>query len=148
MESQTESHVDRADRLSRRRARMLPALGIFFLTQQFAFFSRPVTDRMVDHVRLGAWVVMTAALLLALTTGGGWLRGREVRELMNDEVTRAHRAAALSFGFVAAIVAAMLLYVFEPALRFDVFEVIHLIVSAGMVAALVRFGMLERRAHS
>ena len=142
------SDIETADRLSRRRARMLPVLGIFFLTQQAAFFSNPPGERAVDHVRIGAWVLMTGVLLAALVTGGAWFRSHEVRDLLNDEVTRAHRAAALSFGFVATIVTGMLLYVFEPVTRFSTHEVLHLVVSAGIVAALVRFGMLERRAHS
>jgi hypothetical protein len=142
------SDVDQAERLGRRRARMVPVLAIFFLSQQAAFFADPPTERMVDHVRIGAWVLMSAVLLLALYTGGSWFRSPRVRALLNDEPTRANRATAMQWGFIAAIVAAMAVYVFQGVAHLTTREAIHLIVSAGMVAALVRFGMLERRAHA
>ena len=142
------SDVEQADRLGRRRARILPVLAIFFLVQQFAFFSNPPAERAVDHVRIGAWVAMSAAILFALYTGGASFRSPSVRAMLNDEPTRAHRANAMQWGFIAATVAGMLVYVFQGVAQFTSREVIHLIVSAGLVAALVRFGMLERRAHA
>jgi hypothetical protein len=142
------SDVEQADRLGRRRARILPVLAIFFLVQQAAFFSNPPAERAVDHVRVGAWVAMSAAILFALYTGGAWFRSPAVRAMLNDEPTRAHRANAMQWGFIAATVAGMLVYVFQGVAQFTTREVIHLIVSAGLVAALVRFGMLERRAHA
>lgn len=143
------SHAEKADRLSRRRARMLPILALFFITQQASFFiegSGGSAERAVDHVKLGAWLVLSLVLLAALWTGGFWLQKREVRDLMDDEVTRAHRAAALSIGFLVAMLTAIALYVV------DLFEpmtsrmAIHLIVTFGIAAALIRFGLLERRA--
>jgi hypothetical protein len=142
------SDVEQADRLGRRRARMLPVLAIFFLIQQAAFFSNPPAERAVDHVRIGAWVAMSAAILLALHTGGALFRSPAVRAMLNDEPTRANRAAATHWGFIAAMVAGMLVYVFQGVTHFTTREAIHLIVSAGLVAALLRFGMLERRAHA
>jgi hypothetical protein len=142
------SDVEQADRLGRRRARMLPVLAIFFLIQQTAFFSNPPAERAVDHVRIGAWVVMSAAILFALYTGGSWFRSAPVRAMLNDEATRANRAVAMQWGFSAAIVAGILIYVYQGVAQFTTREAIHLIVSAGLVAALIRFGMLERRAHA
>lgn len=142
------SDVEQADRLGRRRARMLPVLAIFFLIQQTAFFSNPPAERAVDHVRIGAWVVMSAAILFALYTGGSWFRSAPVRAMLNDEATRANRAVAMQWGFSAAIVAGILIYVFQGVAQFTTREAIHLIVTAGLVAALIRFGMLERRAHA
>ncbi|HYD23920.1 MAG TPA: hypothetical protein VEB68_03925 [Croceibacterium sp.] len=143
------SHAERADRLSRRRARMLPLLAVFFLTQQAAFFlegSGGDAGRTVDHVKLGAWLLLSGVLLAALWTGGFWLQKREVRDLMDDEVTRGHRAAALSLGFLVAMLTAIALYLvdlFEP---MTARMAIHLVVTAGIAAALLRFGLLERRA--
>ena len=142
------SDVEQAERLGRRRARMLPVLAIFFLMQQTAFFANPPGERGVDHVRIGAWVVMTAVILLALQTGGGFFRSKQVRALLNDEPTRANRAAAMQWGFLAASIAGIVIYVIQGAAHFTAREAIHLIVSAGIVAALIRFGMLERRAHA
>ena len=142
------SDVEQADRLGRRRARMLPVLAIFFLSQQAAFFANPPAERAVDHVRIGAWVLMSAVILLVLYTGGSWFRSPAVRAMLNDEASRAHRASAMQWGFIAAIVAGMAIYVFQGVTHFTTREAIHLFVSAGLVSALIRFGMLERRAHA
>ena len=146
------SNVEEADRLSRRRARMLPLLAVIFITQQAAYVTERYEGagaavRTVDHVKIGAWLILSVVLLLALTTGGFWFKSREVRALLDDEVTRAHRAAALQLGFVVTMVAAFAMYLliqFEPISARDS---IHLLVTIGIGTALVRFGMLERRAH-
>ena len=143
------SHAEKADRLSRRRARMLPILALFFITQQASFFiegSGGSAERAVDHVKLGAWLVLSLVLLAALWTGGFWLQKREVRDLMDDEVTRAHRAAALSIGFLVAMLTAIALYVVDMFEPMSSRMAIHLIVTFGIAAALIRFGLLERRA--
>lgn len=140
------TNADLADRLARRRARLLPVLGLFLIIQQSAYFSHGVGARLVDQVRIGAWAVMSVMILLILTTGGFWFRSAEVRAMLDDEGTRANRAAALGTGFVCAIVAAIVLFVMQGAWEFTAGEVIHLIVTAGLFSALVRFATLERRA--
>ena len=139
----------KAEFLSRKRARMLPILALLFVTQQAAYFAGPgfgTGDRPVDNVRITAWIAMSAVLLLALATGGGWIHSREVRALANDETTRAHRDDAFRWGFIVTISAALISYVasmYEPA---TAREAVHIIVTAGMLTALLRFGYLERRA--
>ena len=143
-----KSMADRAEELSSRRARMFPVLAIIFLAQQASYITDAHGGRPVDHVKVGAWVVMSLALLLALYSGGGWLRGRAMREMLNDEITRANRATALGQGFLAAILTAIAGYFinqFEP-VRGD--EVAHLVVTIGIAVAMIRFGVLERRAHA
>ena len=76
------------------------------------------------------------------------MRPRAVRALMDDEITRAHRASALSLGFLVTILSAIALYfldMFEP---MGSRVAIHLIVTIGIAIALIRFGMLERRVHA
>jgi hypothetical protein len=143
-----ESPVEQAERLGRRRARMLPILALFFVTQQAAFFSQPPAERAVDHVRIGAWVVLSAVILLALNSKGFWFRPKAVRDLVDDEVTRANRGTAMHWGFLAAMIAGIAIYIVQGATQFTTREAIHLIVSAGIVVALARFGVLERRAHA
>jgi hypothetical protein len=143
------SDVERADRLSRKRARMMPFLALIFLLQQATYFANPIQEgaRAVDHVRIGAWLVLSIVLLLGIATGGGWIQSREVRRLLNDEVTRANRAAAMQLGFVAAMITAIAVYLivqFEPV---SAAETVHLVVTIGIATALLRFGFLERRAH-
>ena len=138
---------ERAEKLSQQRARMLPFLAIIYLSQQASYFSAAQGERMVDHVKIGAWVVLSAVLLLALTTRGFWFHPRRLRELVDDEATRANRMDSVRIGFIAANVAAIFVYFasqFEP---LTAREAIHLVVSIGIGAALLRFGFLERRDH-
>ena len=140
-----ETIAEQAEVLSARRARMFPLLAVIYLGQQYSYFSSLDGGRPVDTVRIGAWAVMSAALLIALITGGGLLRKPELRALINDETSRAHRSDALSWGFVVAIITGIVLYVIgsgEVGQR----QSIHLIVSLGIATALVRFGWLEKRA--
>jgi hypothetical protein len=146
----TQSDIEKAEQLGRRRARMLPFLALMFIAQQASFFvegSGGSAERAVDHVKFGAWLLLSGVLLAALWTGGFWLQKREVRALMDDEVTRAHRSAALSLGFLVAMLAAIGLYLVDLYEPMTSRVAIHLIVTAGIAAALLRFGVLERRVH-
>jgi hypothetical protein len=136
---------EQAERLSARRARVLPFLAVIYLGQQYSYFSGVDAGRAVDHVRIGSWAVMSAVLLAALVTGGGWLRKRELRAMLNDETSRAHRSDSLGWGFIVAVVTGIVLYVIG-APQIGEREAIHLIVSLGIATALVRFGLLEKRA--
>ena len=136
-----------AEALSWRRARALPALAVIFLAQQASYLNMPAQpDRPVDHLKIGAWLVLSIVLLAGLATGGAWFRPREVRELVNDESTRAHRQASLVYGFWAAMAAAIALYVINMVEPVSGREAVHVTVSAAIGVALIRFGMLERRA--
>ena len=146
------SDVEVADELSRRRARMLPVLAIIFITQQAAYFSdryegASAAVRTVDHVKIGAWLILSVVLLLALTTGGYWFKSRSVRALLDDEVTRANRADALRLGFVATMISAFAIYGLVSFEAVSARDAIHLLVTIGIATALIRFGMLEKRGH-
>ena len=139
-----------ADRLVRRRARMMPAMAAIFVAQQASYFSGSRPDegnlRLVSYIAIGGWLALSIVLLLGLATGGFWRRSARVRALMNDESTRANQAEAFRFGFLFTMAGAMLLYVvslFEPV---SAREAIHVLMTIGIAAALVRFGLLERRA--
>jgi hypothetical protein len=128
---------------------MLPVLAVVFIAQQASYFSAIIEDgaRTVDNVRIGAWLILSILLLLALMTGGFWFRPKPVRDLLNDEVTRANRLDGLRVGFVATMAAGIAMYLitmFEPVTGRDS---IHLMMTVGIAAALLRFGQLERRAH-
>jgi hypothetical protein len=138
--------AEQAERLSQRRARVLPVLAIFYLAQQASYFSQTDTGRPVDHFRIGAWAVLSAVLLAGLVTGGFWLRRPELRAMLNDESSRSHRADALGTGFVVSMVTGIVLYVLNTFSPMTSREAIHLVVSLGIVAALIRLGYLERRA--
>ena len=141
------SDIEAAHQLSRRRARMLPALAVIFIAQQGAYFAEPDgAARLVDHVKIGAWLLLSVVLLLALATGGFWLKPKPVRALMDDDVTRANRADAFRLGFLVTMAGAILLYLLNFLEPLSGREAIHLLVTIGIATALLRFAMLERRA--
>jgi len=141
------SDVERAHGIGRRRARVFAAQAILFIMWQAMFFSGPAEDpvRTVTTLKLSAWFVWALALLFMLATGGGLLRHRRLRGLLNDELTRQHRTRAYVTGFWAAAAACVSLYLvgmFEPV---SGREAIHIILSSGIGAALLTFALLERR---
>lgn len=144
------SNAERAERLSTRRARMLPAIAVLLIAQQSAYLAgqRDTIDRWVDWVSLSAWALLSVVILLSLVTGGFWLKPAAVRQLVDDEVTRAARAESVKLGFVAAMVGAIALHVlaaFEP---MNARMALQIVITMGLVAALLRFAFLERRAHN
>lgn len=145
------SDVERAERISRSRARLFAAQALLFITWQGLFFSEPVeeTMRTVSIVKLSAWVVWVLALLMLLATGGGFLRSKSIRRLLNDELTRANRARAYAAGFWAAMASALGLFVLNLFEAVSAREAIHTILSAAIAAAFITFAVRERRsAHA
>ena len=143
------SVAERAEHLSRRRARMLPVLAIIFLSQQITYFSTVNSPgpHPAETVKLSAWLVLSVVLLLALATKGFWLQPKAVRELLDDENTRANRLAATRAGFFAAMITGVVVYVMTMFDTLTAREAVHLIMSVGIAAALICWGKLERRAH-
>jgi hypothetical protein len=143
----TQTDIETADRLTHRRARMMPVLAIIFIAQQAAYFAEPdAAVRLVDHVKIAAWLLLSIVLLLALATGGFWLKPRGVRALMDDEVTRANRGEAFRLAFFTTMAAAILLYFLSLFETISGREAVHLLTTVGIATALLRFGYLERRA--
>lgn len=127
---------------------MLPVLAIIFLGQMATSFSSEHDPlRSVDHVKITAWLVLSVVLLMGLATGGFWLRPRELRTLIDDETTRAHRSKAMSVAFLATMGACIVVYFYSWADPFDARHAIHIIMSVGIASGLLAFGFLERRAH-
>ena len=145
MTEQTNSEI--AERLSKKRSRILFVLAAIFLSQQASYFSGHDPARPVDHIKIGAWLVLSAVLLLMLATGGAWFRSAKVRALLNDETTREHRRTGFVNGFWAACLTAIGVYVvdmFEPLSGRDA---VHIILTVAIAVALLTFARLERRAH-
>ena len=143
------SLAEKAESRSKRRARMLPPLAASYLAQQASYFSTPATmaPRPVDTVKISAWLLLSIVLLAALATKGFWFHSKEVRDLIDDENTRANRNHAMRSGFLFAMGAGICVYVmtmFEPV---TAREAVHIIMSAGIATALIQWGFLERRAY-
>ena len=144
------SVAEKADYLSTRRARMLPALAVIFLSQQVTFYS---TVHSPAHpsaygAKISAWLALSIVLLFALSTKWFWFERKEVRDLLDDENTRANRNDAMRAGFLLSMAAAIAVYALT---MFDTTvtarDAVHIVMTVGIAAALIRWGMLERRAH-
>jgi hypothetical protein len=141
---------EKAEYLSSRRARMLPALAVIVLTQQAAFLStlNSPAPHAAYTVKISAWLVLSIVILAALATKGFWLEPKEVRDLIDDENTRANRNDAMRWGFLFSMAGAIAVYALT---LFDVSltarDAVHIVMTVGIPAALIRWGVLERRAH-
>jgi len=143
------SVAEKAEYLSRRRARMLPLLAIVFLSQQAAFFSTPGTrgDTSAYTAKVSAWLVLSIVILAALATKGFWLEPKEVRNLIDDENTRANRNDAMRWGFLFSMSAGIAVYALTLFhVQLSARDAVHIVMTIGIPAALIRWGMLERRA--
>jgi hypothetical protein len=138
--------VEVAERMGQARSRLFFILAIvFFAGQSLYFTSSPLTRD--SHARVGAWLILVILILMLLATGGFLLRGRNVRDLLNDETSRLNRLASQALGFWVTIITALVVYVesiFDP---LTLNEGIHIVVTLGVGAALISFAVRERRAH-
>jgi len=119
-------------------------MAMVLLSQQVLFIQWD--GRAVTTTQMIAWAVLATANLAALLLNGGWFASREVRALANDELTRAHRSQAITGGFAAAMITAVLVFVVSPFEPITAQRAAHMIVSIGLAVALLSFGVLERRA--
>lgn len=140
---------EKAEFLSRRRARMLPMLALLYFIQQTTYFRSAMNPhpRSVDHLWVGAWVILSFLLLMGVATRGFWFRPREVVALIDDEHTRANRLDAIRIGFILSSLSGLVLYVLAAYQPITAREAVHIILTIGLGAAILRFGLLERRAH-
>ncbi len=143
------SVAEKAEHLSKRRARMLPALAVIFLSQQASFFSQMSGGEHVsaEKAKISAWLVLSALMLAGLATKGFWFERREVRDLIDDENTRANRNEAMRWGFLFAMGSAIAVYILTMFDTVSGREAVHIVMSFGIAAAILRWGVLEKRAH-
>ena len=131
-----------ADRITRMHARMTPVLGlIVLLVHQGVLFSWNWTA--VAWWQIAIWLGFIAVVLTLLMTGGALFVPRRIRELANDELTRANRAIAIQTGFFTAMFIAVLFVVVSP---FDPIEgqrAGHMLISISLGVSRLVFGLRE-----
>ncbi|HJV43289.1 hypothetical protein [Caulobacter sp.] len=141
--------VEKAERLSKARARIFAVLAVLFLALQSAYISNGALEGAgrVSHLKIGAWAVNAIVLLALLATGGGLVRGRDVRDLLNDETTQDHRRRALNWGYWTMAVVAFGLYGVSLFETVTTREALHMVITLGVAVPLLVFSFLERRAY-
>jgi hypothetical protein len=137
--------IERAERLTRRRANISTLLGIIFVAQGFRAADWSAIQ-LTANVRFVGWAVWLVVLLAFLLFGSGLLHGTAFGSLVNDETTAANRRTALLAGFWAMLLTAAICYGVSFSMPLDVRPAIHVIVAMGVGVALMHFGTLERRA--
>lgn len=143
----SKSTVEIADRLSRKRAVGVAAAALVFFIIQVTL--RPFTSRSVipGLPTLDMWAINAIVLLALLATGGGIVNRRDLRRLINDEVSQLHYKSAVILGFWVAMVVAMGLYLVPGFATLTARDAAYLVVTPSVVFALVAFSWLELRAH-
>jgi predicted permease len=138
--------IEKAERLGRKRSQVFFVLAMVFFAGQSIYFGAPDSTR-DSPPRAGAWLVLVILMLFLIATGGFLIRGRDVRQLLNDESAQANRVAAQAVGFWATILALLAVYVesmFDP---ISLNQAVHIVATIGVGAALISFAARERRAH-
>jgi len=139
----SSSRIELADRLSRRRPIALVVLaGYFILIHLFAPAVWGSSWNRGPH-----WALHAGLVLLALLPIAGIGRGRGVRALVNDEVSRTYLRSATAAGFWLAMIVALALYVLPMSATLAARTTIYLIVTPAVAGALLVLAWLEWRAH-
>ena len=141
------NEVELADRISRRRVLGNVLATVAFLAVQIV--ARPVlrSDGYgASGWRAYAWPFDSALLLLLLLPIGGYVWGRRVRALVNDEVSRSNSRAATAAACWVAMCVALLVYLFAPTAGISARAATYLVVTPSIGVALLVFAWLESRA--
>jgi len=146
---QSGTPVEIADRNSRVRA-ILIAFGtiVFVIGQLMARTEfRNQTDTANYLSRSTMWTVNVILLLAFLVTGGGLFTNREIRALVNDEVSRMNYKTSVFAGFWVAMTTALAIYLIPPLEHFTGRQAVYVVVTSSVAVASIVFSYLELRAH-
>jgi hypothetical protein len=143
----SSNEVELADRISRRRVLGNTLAAVAFLAVQLV--ARPVlrSDGYgASGWRAYAWPFNSALLLLLLLPIGGYVWGRGVRALVNDEISRSNSKSATAAAFWVAMCVALLVYLLAPSVGLSARAASFLVVTPSVGVALLVFAWLESRA--
>jgi MFS family permease len=145
---QSRTPVEIADQFSRKRAWMVAAAAFVFAAAQLLglppFHS---VDVSLHNTGSLMWMLNTVLLLALLATGGGVLNDRQIRALVNDEVSRMNYRTSLISGFWVAMAMGLALYLFPIFRAFTGPQAAYVIVTPAVFVASLAFSFLELRAH-
>ena len=136
------SKVELAERKASARAVVMALLAVVLAGTATFGFDNPVNDA---GMRAVAWLVELGLAVAVLMSGGGLMLSRELRALMNDELSRANRRRAIGFGFFAGLAVMTVLYVAAGVTPIDLRAALRLASGLAVAAALGRYAMLEWR---
>ena len=142
---QSQTTIEIADRMSRRRAIGCALAALAFLVVQLV--ARPFFPTSSPTMSTDMWALNAVVLFLLLATGGGLFNRTQLRVLVNDEVSQLHYRTSVVGAFWTAMTLAMLLYLLPAFSALSGREVVYLVVTTSAIVSLSTFSWLELRAH-
>ena len=134
---------------STRRRRTILAGALMLSIFSFAAFNAVLPHegalRGVDIVRISGLIALTLVLAIRSTTSFTLMRRNPE---LDDELSRANRAAAATLGFWALLLATVAAFIGSFFVSLTLRETAPLILGAGAVAAGMRFSFLEAKGES
>lgn len=157
------SPAQRTEQIQRFRAPHIVAVALVFVILQIIFLifdpasvglglrllygnTARVQQSLGVTAGMAAGTVGLAISSLLLLSGRGSFLDRTMRSLVEDESTLAHRRLATATGYWATISTVLSLYVYALFEPLTLAGAIHVVLSVGIGALLVRFALLEWRA--
>lgn len=142
---QIEAKAARVQRGAIRKMAVFAALFLAWQISYFLFFPDPhSTVRAVDLVRTIAFLAWVLVLLALFATGGAMFQRRKLRPFLDDERAVAIRATAYRSGFWAMIALCVIGYAATLIIDLRAADVVHLVLSGGVLAVLVTQVILDR----
>ena len=138
----TSSDVLIADRIAKQHAVLFLVFATMLLINAWVTISAGIGS----SARVLAWIATIALAVLNLTPAVAWFRPRALRTMLNDETARDNRRSALQVGFWAVMCSASLVAVAGTQIDVEALAATRVVVTAGLVAALVSLATLELRA--
>lgn len=134
--------VEKAERSSLVRVILFYLLALSLLVSTIL----SITNGHQEPARLLPWFAMIGLTALNLTSIPFLWRQRRLSALMNDETTRDHRRSSLATGFWAMILATAATIAVSSFIPLSAIALGRVVITAGLIAALIAFATLELRA--
>jgi hypothetical protein len=130
--------VTSAERGQKLRARVLPMLGTALIVVN------ALTVGVPGWGAKAIWLSVIVAGFVLVQTGG--YSPARIRDLMNDETSRANRQKAIGVGYCGAIASGVGLSIVAALQPVAAGQAIQIVLVTAVSAPLISFGALERRA--
>jgi len=135
--------METAEALARRRRWLVLAAAMGFLIWQGSLALRGVLEaKMLLAIGLIGAGTFFASLVQSVRLGRS-AQGRKARRVLNDELAQRNRLVALATGFWAMLVVSAIIFAAAELFRLNAGAAAHVILTTGVVTALVRFALLE-----
>jgi hypothetical protein len=143
MKNMNANDIEKAERLSRGRAAIMALAALVLVINLVLQYGNPAY--VSADPRGASWLLVIGLWLFILWNGGGLRLKGNMRALLNDELSLQNRARALSIGFYAGVLGALLLYALEWRIAIGAGDALKLVSGGALAAALLRYAWLEWR---